>query len=79
VNAWEEHLKSFATVHPDNPITETGVRSEFTHGGLRSRVGSTRTDWRHQVLDPIIVVGPWIGAADIVYRSIRGLARFRGR
>ena len=79
VDAWEEHLKSFATLRPDNPFTETGVRSEFTHGGLRSRFGNKRTDWRHQLLDPILVVGPWIGAAEIVYRGVRKLARSRGR
>src|SRR5919107_5662193 len=38
VDAWESHLRSFLTMHPDNPITETGVLSEFTHRGLGSRV-----------------------------------------
>src|SRR3954452_7127069 len=33
VDAWEHHLQSFLTPRPDNPITETGVRSEFTHHG----------------------------------------------
>src|SRR5215210_7150880 len=28
VNAWEAHLASFATLRPDNPVTETGVLSE---------------------------------------------------
>ncbi|TFV69169.1 hypothetical protein E4P39_21720 [Blastococcus sp. CT_GayMR19] len=27
VDAWESHLASFATLRPDNPITQTGVRS----------------------------------------------------
>jgi hypothetical protein len=44
VDAWEHHLRSFATVHPDNPITETGVVSEFSRHGISSRVGrSART------------------------------------
>jgi hypothetical protein len=34
VDAIESHLRSFGTVHPDNPITETGVLSEFTRKGL---------------------------------------------
>jgi hypothetical protein len=63
VDAWEEHLKSFATGHPDNPITETGVTAEFTHSGLGSRLGTKRTDWRHQVLDPVVVAGPWVAGA----------------
>jgi hypothetical protein len=29
VDAWESHLLSFATLHPDNPITETGIVNEF--------------------------------------------------
>jgi hypothetical protein len=79
VNAWEAHLASFATLHPDNPITETGITAEFTHHGLSSRLGRKRSDVRHQLLDPIIVVGPWVGAAEIAYLSVRRLARSRGR
>jgi hypothetical protein len=75
VDAWEEHVKSFATLHPDNPITETGVKAEFTHSGLRSRFGSKRTDWRHQSLDPVIVVGPWLAAAGVAYAGLRKLGR----
>ena len=75
VDAWEEHLRSFATARPDNPITQTGVRSEFTHGGLRSRFGSPRTDWRHQWIDPVLVAGPWVVAAGVAVRGVRGLTR----
>jgi hypothetical protein len=75
VDAWENHLKSFLTLRPDNPITQTGVRGEFTHSGWKSRMGDKRTDWRHQVLDPVIVVGPWVGAAAVSYRGVRGLVR----
>jgi hypothetical protein len=75
VDAWEHHLRSFATLRPDNPITETGVRAEFTHGGLRSRFGRNRTDWRHQALDPVIVAGPWIAAALGVRKLVRAVRR----
>jgi hypothetical protein len=37
VDAWESHLRSFLTLRPDNPITETGVLSEFSRHGLSSR------------------------------------------
>jgi hypothetical protein len=63
VDAWESHLRSFATLHPDNPVTQTGIRTELTHGGVRSRVGRGRADLRHQWLDPVIVAGPWVVAA----------------
>ena len=60
VDATGAHLKSFASLRPDNPITETGVLSEFTHRGISSRIGKKRTDLVHQPLDPIIVAGPWV-------------------
>src|SRR5919112_2028309 len=61
VDAWAHHLRSFATLRPDNPITQTGVKGEFTHSGLASRKG--RVDARHHVLDPVVVAGPWIAGA----------------
>jgi hypothetical protein len=75
VDAWENHLKSFATLRPDNPITETGVRSEFTHHGLKSRIGTKRTDLVHQPLDPIIIAGPWVAAAGTAYAGARKLVK----
>jgi hypothetical protein len=73
VDAVEHHVRSFATLRPDNPITQTGVRSEFTHHGISSRRG--RVDVRHQVLDPVVVVGPWIAAAGATAVGARKLAR----
>jgi hypothetical protein len=75
VDAWEHHLQSFTTLRPDNPITQTGVRSEFTHHGLSSRVGVKRTDLAHLWLDPIVVAGPWIAAAGLTLRQARKLVR----
>jgi hypothetical protein len=75
VDAWENHLRSFLTLRPDNPITETGVRSEFTHHGFSSRVGTKRADLVHQTLDPIIVVGPWVAAAGAASAGVRMLVR----
>src|SRR3954471_6051102 len=77
VDAWESHLRSFATLHPDNPITETGVLSEFTRHGFASRVGRKRTDVGHQALDPIIVAGPWIAAGAAAYAGLRTVRRAR--
>jgi len=73
VDAWESHLASFATPRPDNPITETGIRSELTHSGLSSRRG--RVDVRHQVLDPVIVAGPWVAGAAVALAGARRLVR----
>jgi hypothetical protein len=75
VDAWGAHLRSFATLRPDNPITETGVRAEFTHSGLRSRLGTTRTDRVHHPLDPVVVAGPWVLGAGAVVLGVRKVAR----
>jgi hypothetical protein len=76
VDAGENHLRSFLTPRPDNPITETGVLSELSHHGVASRIGKKRADLVHQPLDPIIVAGPWVaGAAGVVYcvrKALRG-------
>ncbi|MDR6414916.1 hypothetical protein [Pseudarthrobacter sulfonivorans] len=74
VDAWEQHLRSLATLRPDNPVTETGVPSELSRGGVRSRFGMRRADVNHQWIDPILVGGPWVlaglGAAAVV-RALR--------
>jgi hypothetical protein len=75
VDAWESHLVSFLTLHPDNPITETGVQSEFSHHGLSSRLGVKRADLVHQPLDPVIVMGPWVAAAGAASVGVRTLVR----
>ena len=75
VDAVESHLVSLVSLRPDNPVTQTGVRSELTHGGLRSRLGSPRADRAHQPLDPVLVVGPWLLAGAAVVAAGRALAR----
>ena len=71
VDAMESHVRSFATMRPDNPVTQTGVRAEFTHDGVGSRVGRKRADVSHQWMDPLIVAGPWIVAAVMGRRALR--------
>ena len=77
VDAIESHLTSFASLRPDNPITETGVLSEFSRHGFSSRFGRGRADVKHQALDPIIVAGPWLLAAVVAYRTARRVAKVR--
>ncbi|MDD9205527.1 hypothetical protein PU560_03465 [Georgenia sp. 10Sc9-8] len=75
VDAVENHLRSFVTTRLDNPITETGVRSELTHHGLTSRFGTKRADLSHQPIDPVIVAGPWLVAGGLAYAAARALIR----
>jgi len=77
VDAWEHHLRSFATLRPDNPVTETGVLSEFSGNGARSRVGQKRADVNHQWIDPLMVGGPWVLAAGGLVVVARRILRKR--
>lgn len=77
IDAIESHLASFATLRPDNPITETGVLSEFTHNGWKARVGTNRVDKSHSWIDVVLVAGPWVLAAVLLARL--GQAADRGR
>jgi hypothetical protein len=72
VDAWANHLRSFASLRPDNPITQTGVLSELSTGGTAR---SGRSDRRHHVLDPVIVAGPWAAAAGGAFLAGRRLVR----
>jgi hypothetical protein len=75
VDAASSHLRSFATLRPDNPITETGVLAEFKRGGVRSRWGRGRVDLKHSWMDPIIVAGPYVLSAALVVWAVRRLSR----
>jgi hypothetical protein len=69
-------LKSFLTVRPDNPITETGVLAEMSRHGMSSRLGNNRADIRHHVIDPLIVGFPWAVRLGVAYKLVSGV---RGR
>jgi hypothetical protein len=73
VDAIESHLLSFATLRPDNPITQTGIKSEFTHNGYASRTGTTRVDRSHTWMDPILVAGPWVLVGALLAKGGRRL------
>jgi hypothetical protein len=75
VDAVESHLRSFVTTRPDNPITETGVLSEFSRGGFSSRFGRKRVDLNHQWIDPILVAGPWIAAVGLLVWGVRAVVK----
>ena len=77
VDAVESHLRSLLTLHPDNPITDTGVLSEFRHHGIASRVGRKRADLPHQALDPIVVAGPWLLAGGVAYVAVKAVTKRR--
>ena len=75
VDAWESHLRSFASTRPDNPITQTGILSEKRRHGIASRFGVKRSDINHQWIDPLIVGGPWVAAGGVAVLLARKVAR----
>jgi hypothetical protein len=77
LDAAESRLRSYASLRPDNPITETGVLSEFRRHGVRSRAG--RIDTRHQLLDPVIVAGPTLVRVAALALLVRAVRRRRRR
>jgi hypothetical protein len=77
VDALESNLLSFLSLRPDNPITETGVLSEFSRHGIASRRGQKRADLAHQTLDPVIVAAPWVLGGGLAYSAVRAVARRR--
>jgi hypothetical protein len=75
VDTMESTARSFVSLHPDNPITETGILAEFKYHGLRSRRGQKRADLVHQPLDLVIVGFPWIMAGLVGAGLVRRLVR----
>lgn len=75
VDAAESHLRSFGTLRPDNPLTQTGIRSEFTHHGLQSRFGRKRADLPHLWMDPLLVAGPWVLSGGVAGWLVNRLVR----
>ncbi|MEU1960948.1 hypothetical protein [Nocardia sp. NPDC019255] len=79
VDVAENRVRSLLAGKPDNPITETGVKAEFTHHGLRDRFTGSRVDRAHMWMDPIIVAAPWIASAVAGVAAVRSLRRRRDR
>lgn len=73
VDAAGAHVRSLATLRPDDPVTESGVLSELHRHPVASRRG--RVDVRHQTLDPLIVAGPWVVGALVGVAVLRALRR----
>jgi hypothetical protein len=77
VDVYESAVSSLLHRRPDNLLAETGVTSELTHGGLSSRFGQKRSDWKHHPMDPLVIAAPLLLAgwgAAVVGRRLQRLA-----
>ena len=75
VEAFGANLRSLASLHPDNPVTETGVLSELRVNGVGERLAANRADRSHQWIDPILVAGPWVVGGWLGYRVLKRVLR----
>lgn len=78
VDVLESRVTGLLRGRPDNPITESGLPSEWKRGGLRSRVGQHRADLMHQPLDILINAAPWVVLGTVAYK-LRKAATDGGR
>lgn len=60
VDSTGAHMRALVSGRPDNPITQSGIRAEWTHRGTRE---PGRADRYHRWIDPLLVAGPWLAAA----------------
>ena len=65
------HARSLFSRRPDDRVTQSGILGERGRGPISSRVGRGRVDVRHAWMDPVLVVGPWVVAAVVVFRIVR--------
>ncbi|MBY0175779.1 hypothetical protein H7K10_03820 [Curtobacterium herbarum] len=59
---------------PDRIVAETGIAAERADSPVGARVGSSRRDWRHGVLEPVVTMWPYLligGVAVWVVRRAR--------
>ncbi|RRQ29186.1 hypothetical protein DK926_04700 [Rhodococcus sp. Eu-32] len=68
VDAAESHIRSLVSGRPDNPVTETGILSEFHNSRGKNRVDSSHT-W----MDPIVVSAPYVAAAAAIGLGVKKL------
>lgn len=74
VDVLESRVTSLLRGRPDNPLTESGIASEWKRGGLRSRIGQHRADLKHQPLDLVINLAPWVAAGALMVAFGRAVA-----
>ncbi|WP_019178871.1 hypothetical protein [Microbacterium yannicii] len=75
IDSASAHVKSLFTKRPDDPITQSGVLGERGRRPIASRFGRGRVDLKHAWLDPILVIGPWVLSAVLIFKLGRAIVR----
>jgi len=76
VEAAGAHLRAAISLRPDDPVTETGVRTESARAEWAA-LRSGRADTSHRWIDPLLVTGPWVITGWIGWRILRSVLRRR--
>jgi hypothetical protein len=71
VDLLEHRAAALLRGQPDNPITESGVLSEFKHQAYRTRFGQHRADLKHQPIDLLLWAVPYIAITGGIYLMAR--------
>jgi hypothetical protein len=71
IDVLESRITALLSGRPDSRVLETGVLSEFTHGGLSSRLGKHRADVKHHWIDAVLFAAPYVALAAGVYLLLR--------
>ena len=79
VDVLESRCSALLSGRPDNPITETGVLSEFKNRAYRTRFGQHRADLKHQPIDVVMWALPYAAIAGAVYLTARAIGDRRAR
>jgi hypothetical protein len=75
IDVLESRVEAVGAGKPDNVIGETGILAELKKHPIRSRVGQHRTDLKHQWMDPLITMAPYLIGGYALYRAGRALSR----
>ncbi|MBB4635387.1 hypothetical protein FHS01_001399 [Longimicrobium terrae] len=75
VDVFESRITSALSGRPDNVVAETGVQYEWKRHGVRSRMGRHRADVKHQWIDPLITMAPYLLAGYGAYSLGRAIVR----
>jgi hypothetical protein len=77
IDVMESRVEGVMEGRPDNVLGETGIMAELRKHPIRSRVGHHRTDLKHQWMDPLITMAPYLIGGYALYRAGRALSRTR--
>jgi hypothetical protein len=77
VDVVESSAGSWLRGRPDLPFVGSGLQAERRYGGIGSRVRRGRADTTHQLLDPLVVAGPWLVGGALGVGALRALLHAR--